>query len=133
VLSRGRAASVDCRDLRLLRKASTVKTSDPASIAPSRSIVFQEIGSFELKQPQLISFPWIAAWTISEKNTISRADVIALETRSHTPAMSATPRSSSNAGRVRARNSTGPGGSSSYESIDMAKSCHGNRSFTQAA
>jgi hypothetical protein len=133
VLSRGSASGAGRRDLRLLTNAIPVRANDPASIAPSRSIVFHEIVSPGPKHPQLISCPLIAAFTISEKNTTSSPDVIALVIRSHTPAISATPSSSSNAGRVRARNSTGPGGSNPYESIDIAKSCHGNRSFTHAA
>jgi len=96
-------------------------------------MVFHEIVSPGPKHPQLISWPFNAARTIRVKNTSRSAEVIALVMRSHLPEISTTPRSSSNQGSVRARSSTGPGGRSWYESIDIAKSCQGSRSFTQAA
>jgi hypothetical protein len=75
-------------------------------------MVFQEIVSPGPKQPQLISWPFTAARTMRLKNTSSSRDVTALVIRSQRPSISRRPSSSSNHGKVRARNSTGPAGSS---------------------
>ena len=58
-----------------LSHAIAVRKSEPASIEPSRNMVFQEMVSPGPKQPQLISSPLNAARTIRVKNTSSRADV----------------------------------------------------------
>src|SRR5260370_4757065 len=94
------------RRVKLFSIVNVVSVSDPASSAPSRSSVRQEMTSPGPKQPQLISIPFAYAPIIRPKNTSNSSEVATVDTRIQRPAMSSTPISNSSHGSVRATLST---------------------------
>src|ERR1700720_2272780 len=96
--SRMRSNANSCAFHCFFTSVTTVNSSDPTTIAPSRNNVRQEMASPGPKQPQLISIPLRCALTMSPKNTSSSIEHATVATRIQRPAINSTPISNSTQG-----------------------------------